>query len=224
MINGCTETDPAIYSEGYFEYIRINKNVRHYQNVEEECLAIVGLTDLGYSQESLDIPREINGQPVRYLGTYDYTERYGAQRGQYLEFNVKNKPKIYVFENIIDVFVSDDTFVYMCTEQDNGAVHSGKNTFYSRLNTNHLYEIDKGYAQYSNITFVDESNLLNKVYRIENIANGENVPEPLMPTREGYLFDGWYTEKEFLNKWNFDNKPTIAEDTNLFFYANWKLI
>lgn len=224
LINGCTETDPTVYSDGYFEYIHINKNVRYYQNVEEECLAIVGLTNSGSSQESIDIPREINGLPVRYLGTYDYTEHFGAQRGQYLKLNIGSRTKIYVFENIIDAFLEDDACVYMCTEREKGIVQSGNNTYYSVLNTNHEYEINNGYAKYSNVSFVDESNALNKVYRIENIENGEKVPEPSTPAREGYSFEGWYADKEFTNKWNFDDTPTITEDTSLIFYANWKLL
>lgn len=45
------------------------------------------------------------------------------------------------------------------------------------------------------------------------------VTRPEDPTKQSYIFDGWYTDNEtFLNEWDF-NAP-ITE--NLTLYAKWK--
>lgn len=57
------------------------------------------------------------------------------------------------------------------------------------------------------------------------VANGGTVTEPTAPTREGYIFDGWYTEKENpTNKWNFASTDSITANTvssDITLYAKW---
>ena len=71
-----------------------------------------------------------------------------------------------------------------------------------------------------------------KVYRVafdykydyegtENAAyanSGSPVSVPTTPEREGYAFGGWYSDKDFNTKWNFDT-DNVTEDINL--YAKW---
>lgn len=55
----------------------------------------------------------------------------------------------------------------------------------------------------------------------ENAAyanSGSPVSVPTTPEREGYAFGGWYSDKDFNTKWNFDT-DTVTEDINL--YAKW---
>lgn len=47
---------------------------------------------------------------------------------------------------------------------------------------------------------------------------GESVSEPMTPTRSGYLFNGWYKEKETTSVFDFSTK--LSQDLNL--YAGWK--
>jgi uncharacterized repeat protein (TIGR02543 family)/LPXTG-motif cell wall-anchored protein len=47
---------------------------------------------------------------------------------------------------------------------------------------------------------------------------GDKVTEPAIPTREGYYFDGWYTEAECVTAWNFED-DTISG--NMTLYAKW---
>ena len=55
----------------------------------------------------------------------------------------------------------------------------------------------------------------------ENAAytnSGGTVSAPTEPKREGYAFGGWYSDKDFNTKWNFDT-DTVTENINL--YAKW---
>ena len=55
----------------------------------------------------------------------------------------------------------------------------------------------------------------------ENAAyanSGSPVSVPTTPEREGYAFGGWYSDKDFNTKWNFDT-DTVTENINL--YAKW---
>lgn len=44
------------------------------------------------------------------------------------------------------------------------------------------------------------------------------VPEPSEPTREGFVFDGWYSDEKFENEWNFFVDKASKEMT---VYAKW---
>jgi len=51
----------------------------------------------------------------------------------------------------------------------------------------------------------------------EKVLVGDPVEEPKTPIRKGYLFDGWYSDHEYTNKWEF--YKAIDQDTTL--YAKW---
>lgn len=67
---------------------------------------------------------------------------------------------------------------------------------------------------------------------INNFEYGERINEPpYEPTREGYIFAGWYKEPECVNVWNFDTDTLPAEqfdtDGNTLYqetklYAKWQ--
>jgi len=55
----------------------------------------------------------------------------------------------------------------------------------------------------------------------QNITRGTLVVEPPPVTKEGYAFDGWYTEPDFTRRWNFA-ADTVTADMTL--YAKWRQI
>lgn len=57
----------------------------------------------------------------------------------------------------------------------------------------------------------------------ENAAytnSGGTVSAPTEPKREGYAFGGWYSDKDFNTKWNFDT-DTVTDDITL--HAKWNM-
>lgn len=50
------------------------------------------------------------------------------------------------------------------------------------------------------------------------IAEGATITLPSNPTKEGYIFDGWYLSDEFIEKFN--ATQTISSDITV--YAKWK--
>ena len=54
---------------------------------------------------------------------------------------------------------------------------------------------------------------------VENVLNGQKATKPADPTREGYTFDGWYTEEACTKLYNFDTSVQNA----LTLYAKWKI-
>ena len=50
------------------------------------------------------------------------------------------------------------------------------------------------------------------------VKRGDKLTRPADPTRTGYIFGGWYTDKDCTTAWNFEN-DTVREATTL--YAKW---
>ena len=63
-----------------------------------------------------------------------------------------------------------------------------------------------------------ESNGGSLVPMLDNILANELIDEPQIPTKEGFVFSGWFTDDLFINAWNFN---TDRISTNLTLYAKW---
>lgn len=63
-----------------------------------------------------------------------------------------------------------------------------------------------------------DSNGGSTVAPLLNVVSESQIKAPENPTKEGYVFAGWYLEKECLTLWNFDSD--IVKD-NITLYANW---
>ena len=56
---------------------------------------------------------------------------------------------------------------------------------------------------------------------IQTIQYGDTVTEPLPPTREGYVFTGWYADESCVDEWDF---PSRTVSDNMTLYAGWARI
>ena len=50
------------------------------------------------------------------------------------------------------------------------------------------------------------------------VYSGDKITDPVIPQREGHLFEGWYADEGFKQKWDFD-KDTVTDD--MILYAKW---
>ena len=64
-----------------------------------------------------------------------------------------------------------------------------------------------GGSTVTNYTVTFDSNGGSSVTK-QTVASGKTVSEPADPTREGYVFDGWYIDKELTDAYDFGDKVT----------------
>ena len=73
-------------------------------------------------------------------------------------------------------------------------------------------------AQYSRDTYtVTFDSQEGSAVDPQTVAHGQTALEPDAPTRDGYTFEGWYTEDTFGTAWDFDDPIT----GDLTLYARW---
>lgn len=224
-LNGCNKT-ASIHEDGYFRYIYLGENSR-FQNKNDKSIVIVGFTELGLKQERLDIPKEIGGFQVKYLGLRDEGIDHNNNREIICSSNLK---KIFVFDTLerIDCFEGPNVDIMLCSNKYELTI---SNTF------KHLYLYaplfqEKGYVpsdkddktiQSANISFLLNNNVKDNsdLYRIDNVSSNEKIVMPPNPSRGDFLFTGWYTEPECLNAWDFNSALTIEKNNEFVLYAGW---
>ena len=80
--------------------------------------------------------------------------------------------------------------------------------------TDILYSSAYGYS------VVFDSQYGTTVESLLNVPHGSVIEEPTDPTKAGYIFQGWYTDEEYTDLWDFTT-DTITADTVL--YAGWSI-
>ena len=78
--------------------------------------------------------------------------------------------------------------------------------------------IDVIYQPKEKYTLTFESNGGSPVAAIDNIIDGGRVNAPTEPTKNGYIFAGWYKEIGLTTSWNFDVDVVTS---NVTLYAKW---
>ena len=233
-----------IYEDGYWQYIVIGKNTHFPQNSEDCEVAIVGLTEIGKEQTSLDVPRTIDGMDVTHIG-------YKNRGGGYYKLESLNLKRLYIHDNISYIeYTAFGSIWNNYRNWENGLfpfapkiIYCGTipfkfydrgglklyiyNELFNEINVSEeMREYDWQTYDFisGNIAFMNNySAAVNRGYfRAEDVESGEKIPEPPVPEREGYGFTGWYTETEAINLWDFDTKTEIPDGEELRLYAGWQ--
>ena len=241
---GCSKTTHKIYESGFFEYVIVGKTSRFPKNKADEVVAIIRLTEFGQEQETIDIPRMIDGKEVWYIG-------YGIIKGlpamgsnQPYPITSPNLKKMYIHDNIIciedGVFLStsDEWDIMLCSEVDNldiemDTIVRGTIYIYKFLYDKAVEELqqsgisDPTYGERilpANIAFLNNySDIINSgYYRLDNIETGNKIPHPPNPEREGYEFIGWFIDPDCTNIWDFNNEKEIENGDEFRLYAGWQ--
>lgn len=170
-----------IKSSGDFEYI-VDKD----EITNEKVVAVVGLTYDGMNREVIDVPREIEGKPVRYIGRR--VTKINLMGVEYYHFESENLKKIYLPDTVrmidSDVFDylkrADELEIMLCSCHNTTIRDIGEfNRIYLYKTLYESGDFSGDYA-FANIVFMnnysDEVN--GGYYRLDNIGTGETIPEP----------------------------------------------
>jgi len=205
-------------SSGFWGLVGCGRNPRFYSAYfefelnERDGYAIVRrLTELGREQEILAIPMYVEGLPVRQIGYYPRLNLLGMSGG----IESSNLTKLYV-PYTVEHIVKDGILISNY-EIKNGAVIPKYVVIDLRvISPENLINGN------NNVFFkYNFSNASNHGYFWMDYINGSNLylmPPP--PTRQGYIFSGWYHESQGINRW--DNQMPKSVYENLRLYARWR--
>ena len=210
------DDEPDIGAYGDFLYINVGENSR-FQDTEDESVAIIGFTNEGLEKEVLDIPREINGKPVHYIGLRD--EGFLRSYDSYHVYS-ENLRKIYIHDNIKEIayFYGSEVDVMCCSYdfdvKSEGEVFVKKIYVYAETYAENTYSDEFAPA---NIVFMNNysAEVNGGYYRLDNVAYCEKVHIPPAPEREGYMFGGWHKEPECISEWDFETDTLPEEKTEI---------
>lgn len=140
--------------------------------------------------------------------------------------NFSVNPKIIVIVAIVlAVLVVGGVLIFIAIERNQS--YGGNNGYYDEYNDYDDYDYD----DYDNDDYDENDGYYESqgFYVYLNPNNGDSqgtiymsepglVPEPSDPVRDGYEFEGWYTDEYFYEKWYFDSDEAYE---TLTLYANW---
>ena len=78
---------------------------------------------------------------------------------------------------------------------------------------NYITKVTISSDLYENVVYIVDG----KTYKEDTVLNGEKITELVMPNNEAKKFSGWYTDKNYTNKYNFSKKVT----KNLILYGKY---
>ena len=233
LLTGCLRKEYS--NEDFTYYIYGSKK-------NDRRIEITGLTEAGNQKEVLVVPETIDGIPVTAIRklmiftmpNYSAEGYWHSQKLKKLYFYTnKNLPKV----TLRDCKALEAIYVLKINEISNlfgsgGLTSAVEKIFipskaYFDLGRRRLIQIFPANTTYY-LNYLNADN--DGVFWIDNIEAGEKIEyqPPMEPTRDGYVFGGWYKEPECLNKWNFsiDTMPETPQGAEngfyeLKLYAKW---
>lgn len=208
--------DPTLFRTDYFNCIEYKGRI-----------AICQLTKKGDEVEELIIPEKINGKLVGYLGDPYHDPKYSpvllGKELQKLFIDASDLKSISLdFEvseiHVPKVIVMRDLFVFDQVRKNHketvklylGAHLVAYQSLREGIVPNIGYFINKDGQENR---YEDEINFFLDCYWSDDVEIGGKINTiPPVPEREGYIFDGWYTEPEYINQWDFQDGIPFAED------------
>lgn len=240
---GCKQDPVKTYGDFYYQILAKNEEGVDVlpEKGENPFVRIQGLSEEGQKKEIVVVPQYIDGYEVKQLG---FNYGFGVVDGIWQSDILK---KVFIPFN---VYISVDTF-QQCPNLEKiiMLVHSTdlyndgnkKSTFltsflHTTKNETNMYtgpNINSHFFYFSNISFRYnyEGAPLDGYYWIDDYHYGTKITYiPENPTREGYIFVGWYKEPECITPWDFDTdtlpeakyneeQEEIYQETIL--YAKW---
>lgn len=205
--------------------LRLSGDFR-YDLLTDDTAVIMTLSEEGKTKRELTIPTYIDWYRVTEIGKKDDTNSTNTQSQN--TFASDALECVYL-ESI--VYFNDKYQFNLCPNLKK-IIYVGKDS---------LPEIDKqsnGFEAFSSSGIKILCNLLNDgeeiknnglyeeanvVYKLNYETTGRDfydldstlgsLIKPQDPTREGYIFKGWYTEPECINEWDFENDEVTSKSS-----------
>lgn len=182
---------------------------------KEGEVAITGLSEQGKKKEILVFPNMIDGHPIVAYGAKFGYENTGP-------ITIENAKKVYFSNLFIDYDCVKTYFDYKVKDVEifiGGVGRKSQMTYYSFIRKkvpiyvdsflfNRDYnDIGKDYIlKKSTISyFID----IESCFFVDYVENEKVNVIPPEPYKEGYIFDGWYKNLEYTEKWDFDNDIVV---------------
>lgn len=217
-----------IYEDGYFQYIHLCDNSKR-QDQNDKSLVIVGFTESGMQQETLDIPAEINGYQVKRIGLIDHGYP-GTELSRRVVCNEKLN-KLFVPSSVVSIqyFEGKDVSFMICdefTDMEYSFTLSHYKNIYLYSKRFKELNLNSDYIFSANVSFElnYQAEDMSKLYRVDNAEGDEKITVPPKPVRDGHSFTGWYTEPECTNIWDFNISPNIENGHTMVLYAGWNIL
>lgn len=213
MISACHFNNDPFNSVESGDFIYAT-NISCFNGKEDE-VAIIGLSEQGKKKEIIVFPNMIDGHRVVAFGAKFGYENTGpiiienAKKVYFCNLFIEyNNVKTY-FEyktNNIEIFIGGSG-----TKQhkpfgeflDENSVNYVDEYLYQRFNS--LYSKDFNLSVATIVYYIEEESC----YFVDYVENEKVNVIPPEPYKEGYIFDGWYKNLEYTEKWDFDNDIVV---------------
>lgn len=208
------------YEDFWYYYVKNAKANR--PALSGDYIAIIDLTEEADQKDRIIIPETIEGKPVVSVGMAGFMFMYDIG-------DSANYTKLYLPKTLQGIIVKakEDVAKMFFMEEPNEMF--GANTSKKFFTTEEIYEKYNGKedsikVEVANIQYVVD----DEIYFIDDYreSKGSLILEPPIPQKDGYIFEGWYLEKEYINKWDFDNDLHTYDETQkvTFLYGKWSAI
>ena len=231
LLTGCDFTKNKTYFSNEF----------YYKILDEENIAIGNLNS-SYSKNYVFVPAYIEAYKVSQIG---FSTGLGFGGNGYLTsiFNNGTILERFYIPNTIETI--DDRYMYMVNNEFK-VFYSGKVIDLGKLTLNKeskIYVLNEMFNDFFNVIGNNYKNNLyranvayhlnyeidNPYYYIDYYDYGSKLLFiPPNPSRNGFIFDGWYKDSECSTKWDFENDiiPYLNENEQfkeIKLYAKWQL-
>ena len=190
---------------------------------------INGLSEEGKKKKILVIPEEINGYKVDFIGKKVLTGTaipdFNSQRLEVIYFTkylhgvfscnvIPNLKKIYLIEHNMLVNIEYDV-----------TMKNHPKIFMSNFFMSNYKGIEELSAANVSYFYNYEGAPSDGYYWLDDLEDGEKIAYiPENPTREGYLFGGWFKNEDCTEVWDFET-DTITKPADEYYenilYAKW---
>lgn len=221
--------------DGFYYYIEDEQGGVYTFPNKAYGATILGITsEIDYpNNDELVIPEKLGGYTVKKIGSsycpvVGYAAEYYGINAAGLKRLIVNHP-ITVYGFGLEAFYGDliinspvEYFIFesisKCKSiQINVDINfldilwKHESFIYDKLNDYGFYEIKYEAVGGNQKTFITALNKNAALYK-------SILPEPEEPTKEGYTFGGWFTDKNYGTEWNFEENKVIE---NMTLYAKW---